>query len=150
MKATNLKIGQKYTWRRNSSTIIEVTYLGIDPYTHNFRGHEFSYEKPEGTMYMTLHELQIERDIMEQSKDNSISLNKTESTLLFAVITSNTDVLIKGKKFDAAKKSLIRKGYLRVNEHNIIELNLSDSYFNDRGYTNHGYSKSKKLCLRCF
>lgn len=62
------------------------------------------------------------------------TLTKSESELLLAVITSNTDKLKSGKRLDFARDSLIKKGYLRVNKQRIIELNLADNYFEDRGY----------------
>ena len=63
-------------------------------------------------------------------------LSKTESELLLAIITSNTDKLTGGKRLDKAKESLIKKGFLRVNKHRIVELNLCCDYYEQRGYKN--------------
>lgn len=60
------------------------------------------------------------------------TLNKTEATLLHAVITGSP--IKSNKRVDIAKDSLIEKGYLRVNEHSIIELNLCPDYYERRGY----------------
>ena len=62
------------------------------------------------------------------------TLNAKESALLLAIITSDTSLLTDGKLNGKAKESLIQKGYLRVNKHSILELNLSDTYLKDRGY----------------
>lgn len=61
-------------------------------------------------------------------------LNNSEAALLLAIITGNTNELKEGKHLEQAKESLISKGYLRINEHRIIELNLSDDYLEERGY----------------
>ena len=63
-----------------------------------------------------------------------MKLNNTEAELLLAIITGNTDELKQGKRLDQAKESLISKGYMRINEHRILELNISDDYFKQRGY----------------
>lgn len=61
-------------------------------------------------------------------------LNSTEAELLLAIITGNTDKLKQGKHLENAKASLIQKGYLRINKHKILELNISGDYFKERGY----------------
>lgn len=63
-----------------------------------------------------------------------MKLNNTEAELLLAIIIGNTDELKQGKRAEKAKKSLVSKGYLRINEHRILELNISDDYFKQRGY----------------
>ena len=63
-----------------------------------------------------------------------MKLNDTEAELLFAIITGNTDALKQGERTEKAKESLISKGYLRINEYRILELNISDDYFKQRGY----------------
>lgn len=63
-----------------------------------------------------------------------MKLNNAESELLLAIITGNTDELKQGARLEQAKESLISKGYLRINEHRILELNISDDYFKQRGY----------------
>lgn len=66
-------------------------------------------------------------------------LTKIEAQLLLAVITNNKEILPllrKGKRLDKAKESLIKKGFLRINDFRIIELNLADDYFQQRGYEN--------------
>lgn len=63
-----------------------------------------------------------------------MKLNTTEAELLLAIITGNTDELKQGKLLENAKESLIQKGYLRINKHKILELNLSGNYFKERGY----------------
>lgn len=60
------------------------------------------------------------------------TLTKTESNLLHAVITGSS--IKSNKRVDIARDSLIEKGYLRVNEHSIIELNLCPDYYQQRGY----------------
>lgn len=61
-------------------------------------------------------------------------LNNTEAELLLAIITGNTNELKQGERTEQAKESLISKGYLRINEHRILELNISNDYFKQRGY----------------
>lgn len=63
-----------------------------------------------------------------------MKLNNTEAELLLAIITGNTNELKQGERNEQAKESLISKGYLRINEHRILELNISDDYFEERGY----------------
>lgn len=63
-----------------------------------------------------------------------MKLNNTEAELLLAIITGNTDELKQGERTEQAKKSLVSKGYLRINEYRILELNISDDYFKQRGY----------------
>lgn len=63
-----------------------------------------------------------------------MKLNNVESELLLAIITGNTDELKQGERTEQAKESLISKGYLRINENRILELNISDDYFKQRGY----------------
>lgn len=63
-----------------------------------------------------------------------MKLNNTEAELLLAIITGNTDELKQGERTEQAKESLVSKGYLRINEHQILELNISDDYFKQRGY----------------
>lgn len=63
-----------------------------------------------------------------------MKLNNTEAELLLAIITGNTNELKQGERTEQAKESLISKGYLRINEHRILELNISDDYFQQRGY----------------
>lgn len=63
-----------------------------------------------------------------------MKLNNTEAELLLAIITGNTDELKQGKRAEKAKESLVSKSYLRINEHRILELNISDDYFKQRGY----------------
>lgn len=63
-----------------------------------------------------------------------MKLNNAESELLLAIITGNTDELKQGERTEQAKESLISKGYLRINENRILELNISDDYFKQRGY----------------
>lgn len=72
-----------------------------------------------------------------------MKLNNTEVDLLLAIITGNTDELKQGERIEQAKENLISKGYLRINEHRILELNISDNYFKQRGYHNiHDYEQS--------
>ena len=61
-------------------------------------------------------------------------LNNTEAVLLLAIITGNTNELKQGERTEQAKESLVSKGYLRINEHRILELNISEDYFKQRGY----------------
>ncbi len=64
-------------------------------------------------------------------------LNKTEAAILLAVITGDESGLPAdwgGNRVDKAKNNLIERGYLRLNEHRIIELNLSSDYYKQRGY----------------
>jgi hypothetical protein len=62
-------------------------------------------------------------------------LTKTESELLLAIITGDfSNMPGDSKRLDTAKSSLIEKGYLRMNGHNIIELNLCPDYYEQRGY----------------
>lgn len=63
-----------------------------------------------------------------------MELNKTESKLLLSIITGN-GFISEGKLLEKAKQSLIDKGFLRINEYKISELNLSSNYFRERGYT---------------
>lgn len=63
-----------------------------------------------------------------------MKLNNTEAELLLAIITGNTNELKQGERAEKAKESLISKGYMRINEHRILELNISDDYFKQRGY----------------
>lgn len=63
-----------------------------------------------------------------------MKLNNTEAELLLAIITGNTDELKQGERTEQAKESLISEGYLRINKHRILELNISDNYFEERGY----------------
>lgn len=63
-----------------------------------------------------------------------MKLNNTEAALLLAIITGNTDELKQGERTEQAKNSLIEKGYLRINENQILELNLSADYLEQRGY----------------
>ena len=61
-------------------------------------------------------------------------LNNTEAELLLAIITGNTNELKQGERTEQAKESLVSKGYLRINEHRILELNISEDYLKQRGY----------------
>lgn len=64
-----------------------------------------------------------------------MKLNSTEAELLLAIITGNTDKLKQGERTEQAKESLVSKGYLRINKYRILELNTSDNYFEERGYS---------------
>ena len=41
---------------------------------------------------------------------------------------------MQGKRYDEAINSLKEKGFIRVNQRGILELNLSDSYLKQIGY----------------
>lgn len=64
-----------------------------------------------------------------------MKLNSTEAELLLAIITGNTDKLKQGERTEQAKEGLVSKGYLRINKYRILELNTSDNYFEERGYS---------------
>lgn len=63
MKATNLIIGQKYIWRRNSSTQHEVTYIGCDD-SGKYPQYEFEYKKEGDSFYTLLSEHHVDSDIV--------------------------------------------------------------------------------------
>lgn len=62
MKATNLIVGQKYIWRRNSSTQHEATYIGIDE-SGKYTQYVFEYEKQGDKYYTYLSELHLACDL---------------------------------------------------------------------------------------
>ena len=66
-----------------------------------------------------------------------MKLNKTETELLLAIITGSISrdfAKMQGKRYDGAINSLKEKGFIRVNQRGILELNLSDSYLKQIGY----------------
>lgn len=64
MKATDLIIGQKYIWRRNSQTTHEAVYIGTDdPY--NYIMYVFEYEKEGNKYYTYLSVHHLKNDIYE-------------------------------------------------------------------------------------
>ncbi|OKZ14455.1 hypothetical protein [Bacteroides stercorirosoris] len=66
-----------------------------------------------------------------------MKLNKTETELLLAIITGSISrdfAKMQGKRYDEAINSLKEKGFIRVNQRGILELNLSDSYLKQIGY----------------
>lgn len=64
MKATDLVIGQKYIWRRNSEVSHEVVYMGCDE-SGKYPQYEFEYKKEGDSHYTNLSEYHIESDILE-------------------------------------------------------------------------------------
>lgn len=64
MKATNLIVGQKYIWRRNSEVSHEAVYIGIDE-SGKYTQYVFEYEKERNKYYTYLSEYHIESDILE-------------------------------------------------------------------------------------
>ncbi|GEM_PF-2299783 len=60
------------------------------------------------------------------------ALNISETKLLHAIITGSE--LKDTKRISKAKETLIAKGFIRKNKFNILELNLSDDYIEQRGY----------------
>lgn len=65
MKATELVKGNKYTWRRNSSTSHEVTYVGCDD-TGKFTMYTFEYVKECGKMHVDLSIHHVDSDIFDR------------------------------------------------------------------------------------
>lgn len=65
MKATNLIIGQKYIWRRNSSTTHEATFIGVDE-SGKYTQYVFEYEKSGNKYYTYLSEHHAESDITQK------------------------------------------------------------------------------------
>lgn len=66
-----------------------------------------------------------------------MKLNNTETKFLLAIITgriSRDFAKMQGKRYDEAINSLKEKGFIRVNQRGILELNLSDSYLKQIGY----------------
>lgn len=61
-----------------------------------------------------------------------MKLNKTEIELLLSIINGTTIKM--NNRVQNAIDSLKEKGFIRVNEHRIIELALCDDYFKQRGY----------------
>lgn len=59
-------------------------------------------------------------------------LNQTGTELLLSII-NGTNIKMNNRVQDAID-SLKEKGFIRVNEHHIIELSLCDDYFKQRGY----------------
>lgn len=70
MKANNLKIGQKYTWRRNSQTTIEVTYLGCYDVMY-----EFEYMRDNNKMQTVLSMHHVDSDISEPEYKYTLTAN---------------------------------------------------------------------------
>lgn len=64
MKANKLTIGQRYIWRRNSSTEHEVIYLGCDD-SGKFAMYEFEYIKEGEKMQTLLSVHHVNSDIEE-------------------------------------------------------------------------------------
>ena len=62
MKTTNLIIGQKYIWRRNSQTEHEAVYIGTD-YSSKYILYVFEYEKSGSKYYTYLSELHLACDL---------------------------------------------------------------------------------------
>lgn len=62
MKATDLKIGQKYIWRRNSQTTHEATYIGVDE-SGKYTQYVFEYEKQGDKFYTYLSVHHVDSDI---------------------------------------------------------------------------------------
>lgn len=65
-----------------------------------------------------------------------MKLNKTETEVLLAIITGSVSrdfEKMQSKRYNDAKHGLAEKGFLRVNQHGILELNLSDGYFRQIG-----------------
>lgn len=68
MKATDLKIGQKYIWRRNSQTTHEAVYIGTDD-SGKYTQYVFEYEK-EGNKYYTylsIHHVDSDVSLLNES-----------------------------------------------------------------------------------
>ena len=66
-----------------------------------------------------------------------MKLNNTETKFLLAIITGSVSrdfAKMQGKRYDEARSSLKEKGFIRVNQRGILELNLSDSYLKQIGY----------------
>ena len=66
-----------------------------------------------------------------------MKLNNTETKFLLAIITGSVSrdfAKMQGKRNDEAINSLKEKGFIRVNQRGILELNLSDSYLKQIGY----------------
>nr|DAK61220.1 MAG TPA: hypothetical protein [Caudoviricetes sp.] len=63
-----------------------------------------------------------------------MKLNNTEAEILLAIITGNVDKIKEGKRTSDAIDSLKQKGFIRGNQFHIVELNLSNDYFKQRGY----------------
>lgn len=64
MKATNLIIGQKYTYRQNSEVTRSVTYLGSYEYP-TCTGYDFEYLENGEIKTTVLFGLSIERDLIK-------------------------------------------------------------------------------------
>lgn len=62
MKATDLKIGQKYIWRRNSQTTHESVYIGTDD-SGKYILYVFEYEKSGNKYYTYLSVHHVDCDI---------------------------------------------------------------------------------------
>lgn len=62
MKATNLIVGQKYIWMRNSSTQHEVTFIGVDE-SGKYTQYVFEYEKQGNKYYTYLSVHHVDSDI---------------------------------------------------------------------------------------
>lgn len=62
MKANELTIGQKYIWRRNSQTLHEATYIGIDE-SGKYTLYVFEYDKDGEKRYTYLSVHHVESDI---------------------------------------------------------------------------------------
>lgn len=66
-----------------------------------------------------------------------MKLNQTETDLLLAIITGRVTRdfdKMQSKRYYEARSSLREKGFLRVNQRGILELNLSDGYLKQIGY----------------
>lgn len=60
-----------------------------------------------------------------------MKLNNTETKFLLAIITGSVSrdfAKMQGKRYDEAINSLKEKGFIRVNQRGILELNLSDGH----------------------
>lgn len=64
MKANELTIGQRYIWRRNSSTEHEVTYIGFNP-SNKYLEYEFEYIKEGEKRIELLSVHHVDSDVFE-------------------------------------------------------------------------------------
>lgn len=73
MKATDLNIGQKYIWRRNSDVSHEVTYIGCSD-SGKFPMYEFEYIKEGEKMQTLLSVHHVNSDITQLKEITDFSL----------------------------------------------------------------------------
>lgn len=118
MKATNLIIGQKYIWRRNSQTTHEAVYIGIDE-SGKYIQYVFEYEKEGEKRYTYLSVHHVESDIFEWSHildscELKSILKQRLSNILF-IVSKN-------------KENISKDDYNQIVKYiNLSNMNITDS-----------------------